>query len=218
MKKILILLAAIALLFTSALAQDEVLYPVHDTDMETLSQAEDVRISTSASQVDDNGCIYLDIYGTDLYEAEGLYQLQIGDKVLAGGEEITVQTLSIDKEEGIVEINGSEPGYAGVAVFYSFDEEQKYYWHVLEADYITCTFLGQAYLKLADEVTITSYQMTEDGELMDEDLVTVLPASQVRDYMQSLEDEGVIFNYSWTYADISNDEVVSITVCWSPAC
>ena len=218
MKKFLAFLTAAVLaccvLSVCAAEESRLLEPYADTDMEALGQDYTVRATCLTDGTDEKG-LDLMIFGKDLYSRADVLALRPGDRIFANGAETVVE--KIDEVEGGIDING---GYLenndGVSLF-ALPDDPDTLCSCMEDDYISSTFLGEAYEPFAEQIRISVYSMDEEGNPLGGYDETVLRPEEVRPFIQRMyEDSYIEFNYSVTTVTVQNGAITEIRVDYAP--
>ena len=212
MRKIFALVLSLLMLTASALAED-VLYPQYDLDVETFDQEEKVTFNAGFTSGDVlEGGLVLNLYGRDRYTVEEVQALQVGDKIFANNEEITIETLT--DEEGDLLINGGF-GYVSGATLWLMPDN--WYYSAQYDGNVSATLRGQAMYLLADQVTLSHFVWDEEGNPAEDPCVVTLTPEELAIYLQELEDSGFYFSFINTYVTLENQVITEIDVLWTPA-
>lgn len=220
MKKLISLMTVLCLLLGLGCCaeEDNMLYPYFDVDMATFDLTDStVHVTTDSDRIDENLCISLDIYAPDLYDYADLIALKPGDRIFANNEEFTIATIEYDAEFNAFEINGGFIDGDGVSLWAMSDNPTVYYSFMYD-DSISYTLQGQAVLKLAENVIVSTYVMDEEGEPREENEVNTVRAEDLKDYILERELGGIEFFYDITTVRVVKEEVTEITVNWAPNC
>lgn len=223
MKRIIAFVMAAMMLMTCAFAcaEGNTLYPVHKLDMETYGLEDStVNAEFNAANIDGNLLIY-NVYALDLYPETDIKALQPGDAIFAYGEEIPVK--KVEAVDGGYDINsGFFEEDNGASLMFDADDPTMLVAYGYDG-FCSYTMLGQAANEFADEVTIKTYKMAEDGDYNGEYNEVTLPAAEVKAYLEKITADGEegypevsIFCDSCTVT-MKDGKVSQITVEWTPA-
>ena len=219
MKKLIALLTALTLLVgccALAFAESSEVCPTYSVNMETYGETDStVYASIDPQRTGDDLCLVYGIYGTDLYAKEDILALKEGDTLLVNDESMTVKT--VEATENGVEINGGffNEDESGATLLY-LQEDPEHLCSVMYDDLMSRTLVGEAAMAMADEVTVKTFRMGEDGDFHDEYDETAMPAAQVKDYLTTLQENGMSFTPDTCTVTLKDGKVTLITVDWAP--
>ena len=114
----------------------------------------------------------VEVWTEERFSREQLLSLQPGDYLLAMDELFTVETVT--EEDGEILVNGGYFEGTGVTLW---QVEDGIYQPVLENDAVTYAYQGEALLTLGEQVTLSLYTFNEDGELLDDMETQTVPAA-----------------------------------------
>lgn len=219
MKRFLAMMTALVMLTcccAMACADSKMLYPTHELNMETYGKEDyTAHVTFDPADIDSNNAMTYKLYDADIYSVEDVKALQPGDVILVNGGKMTVKT--VEEANGGFEINGgffSDSGEGASLVYVDGDPDHLHSGIYNDDEYRTP--MGQVTFALADQVTVRTFEMTEDLDYTGEYDVVTLPAAEVKDYLQSIVEQGVEFYQSNTTLTLLNGKIAEIQMDWAP--
>lgn len=228
-KTIAIVMAAVMLLCTSALAANVSI--VHSVNMEDLDNCT-LHVGFDTDLITDIDMV-AQIYDPVAYDIADVSQLQVGDVIETEDGDVTVETIEID-ETGDILINNNDTEIDEAEIdenadgdeccapdnsvtLFASDTDNCYY----KRDYETVSFMmmGEAQLMFADEVEINVYKMDESLAITDEGYDTVkLPAADVKEAMVELGKKFYDSHFSPYQATVvmENGLLTTLTIDYMP--
>lgn len=167
-----------------------------------------MRASFEASAIDpESKTASLALYEMDVYDAVDMTTLAVGDVIIVGDKEYTVD--SVDENDGYIEING---GYAASETGMTFvSNDGGTYRATLSDDYATYSKIGDVVLNISDEFSLVDHMGGEpDNEGVSADL------AGYSEYVGGLDKSGIVFDCSNVEVHIVNNELVSVVRYWVP--
>lgn len=212
MKKLFVSLLVLCLMLcAAAVAENNPLLPKHAVSMDDYGTSECSLSATfdTAADLDDQNRLTYTVRLQDLYDPEQVLALQPGDRFMAFGQEMTVETIQIENDT--VCVNGESGVYfrreGDMMVCCDYTED------------VSCEEAGTYTFPLSNLVEVVTYHMDEEGNLgegMDEHLFT---PDEARAFFVEHSDYDSPFYISAfgsaTTVCVKNGEVTRIVIDWS---
>lgn len=167
-----------------------------------------LRASFDASAIDpESKTASLALYEMDVYDVVDMTTLAVGDVIIVGDKEYTVDSVNENGE--YIEING---GYAASETGMTFvSNDGGTYRTMLSDDYATYSKIGDVVLNISDEFSLVDHMGGEpDNEGVSTDL------AGYPEYVSGLDEFGIVFDCANVEVHIVNNELVSVVRYWVP--